>query len=116
MFFEEHAKLLSEFARVSQAAGARADYVQGGGGNTSVKLPGGLMAIKASGFCLSDIRPDKAYAVLDEPICAISISRPSRPRLRTWKKRAPPVPRPISGILTALPTCGRPSKRAFTPS
>ena len=65
MFFEEHAKLLSEFARVSQAAGARADYVQGGGGNTSVKLPGGLMAIKASGFCLSDIRPDKAYAVLD---------------------------------------------------
>ena len=65
MFFEEHAKLLSDFARVSQAAGARADYVQGGGGNTSVKLPGGLMAIKASGFCLSDIRPDKAYAVLD---------------------------------------------------
>ena len=41
MFFEEHAKLLSDFARVSQAAGARADYVQGGGGNTSVKLPGG---------------------------------------------------------------------------
>ena len=65
MFFEEHAKLLSDFARVSQAAGARADYVQGGGGNPSVKLPGGLMAIKASGFCLSDIRPDKAYAVLD---------------------------------------------------
>ena len=65
MFFEEHAKLLADFARVSQAAGARADYVQGGGGNTSVKLPGGLMAIKASGFCLSDIHPDQAYAVLD---------------------------------------------------
>lgn len=65
MFFEENAKLLADFARVSQAAGARADYVQGGGGNTSVKLPGGLMAIKASGFCLGDIRPDKAYAVLD---------------------------------------------------
>ena len=45
--------------------GARADYVQGGGGNTSVKLAGGLMAIKASGFCLSDIKPDKAYAVLN---------------------------------------------------
>lgn len=65
MFFEEHAKLLADFARVSQAAGARADYVQSGGGNTSVKLPGGLMAIKASGFCLSDIHPDQAYAVLD---------------------------------------------------
>lgn len=65
MFFEEHAKLLHDFSRVSQAAGTRADYVQGGGGNTSVKLPGGLMAIKASGFCLRDIRPDSAYAVLD---------------------------------------------------
>ncbi len=65
MFFEENAKLLADFSRLSQAAGARADYVQGGGGNTSVKLAGGLMAIKASGYCLSDIRPDKAYAVLD---------------------------------------------------
>ncbi len=65
MFFEENAKLLQEFSRVSKTAGARADYVQGGGGNTSVKLAGGLMAIKASGFCLGDIEPDKAYAVLD---------------------------------------------------
>ena len=65
MFFEENAKLLNDFSRLSQAAGARADYVQGGGGNTSVKLAGGMMAIKASGYCLSDIRPDKAYAVLD---------------------------------------------------
>ena len=55
MFFEENAKLLEAFAKVSGIAGARADYVQGGGGNTSVKLGGGLMAIKASGFCLSDI-------------------------------------------------------------
>lgn len=30
-----------------------------------MKLADGLMAIKASGFCLSDIEPDKAYAVLD---------------------------------------------------
>ena len=57
MFFEENAKLLEAFAKVSGIAGARADYVQGGGGNTSVKLGGGLMAIKASGFCLSDITP-----------------------------------------------------------
>ena len=65
MFFEENRDRLAAFARVSQTAGSRADYVQGGGGNTSVKLKDGLMAIKASGFCLSDIRPDKAYAVLD---------------------------------------------------
>lgn len=65
MFFENNKERLENFARVSQAAGARADYVQGGGGNTSVKLEDGSMAIKASGFCLSDIRVDKAYAVLD---------------------------------------------------
>ena len=65
MFFEKNAEKLSAFARVSQAAGSRADYVQGGGGNTSVKLSDGLMAIKASGFCLSDITPNNAYAVLD---------------------------------------------------
>ncbi len=64
-FFEENAAALKNFARVSQTVGARADYVQGGGGNTSVKLEGGLMAIKASGYCLKDIREDKAYAVLD---------------------------------------------------
>ena len=55
-FFKTNEKRLSEFARVSGSVGARADYVQGGGGNTSVKLEGGLMAIKASGFCLKDIR------------------------------------------------------------
>ena len=65
MFFEENAKLLADFAKMSQTAGSRSDYVQGGGGNTSVKLAGGRMAIKASGFCLSDITPNKGYAVLD---------------------------------------------------
>ncbi len=65
MFFEENKEKLAAFAALSHKAGSRADYVQGGGGNTSVKLPGGLMAIKASGFCLSDIEVDKAYAVLD---------------------------------------------------
>ncbi len=64
-FFESNRERLENFTRVSTGVGARADYVQGGGGNTSVKLPGGLMAIKASGYCLKDIRPDKAYAVLD---------------------------------------------------
>ena len=65
MFFEENRGRLSGFVRISHAAGARSDYVQGGGGNTSVKLADGLMAIKASGFCLSDIEEDRAYAVLD---------------------------------------------------
>lgn len=65
MFFEENAAKLNAFSQMSKIAGSRSDYVQGGGGNTSVKLGGGLMAIKASGFCLSDIEPREGYAVLD---------------------------------------------------
>lgn len=64
-FLTDHHARLAEFRRFSGALGRRADYVQGGGGNTSVKLDGRLMAIKASGFLLSDIQPDQAYAVLD---------------------------------------------------
>lgn len=65
MFLENNAQALAHFARLSQALGSRADYVQGGGGNTSVKLKDGMMAIKASGYCLKDIRTDKAYAVMN---------------------------------------------------
>ncbi len=69
MFFENNKASLNAFTKMSLCAGARADYVQGGGGNTSVKVKGGMMAIKASGYCLSDIRPDAAYAVLEyEPL------------------------------------------------
>lgn len=58
---------LTAFSEFSGRLGARPDYVQGGGGNTSVKMAGEWMAIKASGFCLSDIRPDHGYAVLNYP-------------------------------------------------
>lgn len=64
-FLSNYNTLLQDYARLSQGAGARRDYVQGGGGNTSVKLDERLMAVKASGFCLSDVKPDSAYAVMD---------------------------------------------------
>lgn len=64
-FFEQNRQALEAFSKMSQQAGARADYVQGGGGNTSVKLKDGLMAIKASGYRLSDVGTASGYAVLD---------------------------------------------------
>lgn len=64
-FLDLHRKPLEAFARMSRAAGVRPDLVQGGGGNTSVKLDDNLMAIKASGYRLDDITPDNAYALLD---------------------------------------------------
>ncbi len=64
-FLEQYASTLKEYSRVSRDAGARRDFVQGGGGNTSVKLDDRLMAVKASGFCLGDVTPDHAYAMMD---------------------------------------------------
>lgn len=61
----EHAAKLADYIRMSRTAGARNDYVQGGGGNTSVKFDDKLMAIKASGFRLDQIAEADAYAVLD---------------------------------------------------
>ena len=65
MFFETDEERLKAFIKLSHIGGSRADYVQGGGGNTSVKLKDGSMAIKASGFCLKDIQMQNGYAVLD---------------------------------------------------
>lgn len=64
-FVNNNRKLLEEYVRLSRCSGGRSDYVQGGGGNTSVKLAGGKMAIKASGYRLSDVGTEQAYSVLD---------------------------------------------------
>jgi len=65
MFYETDEQRMKAFIKLSRIGGSRADYVQGGGGNTSVKLKNGLMAIKASGFRLKDIEQNKGYVVLD---------------------------------------------------
>jgi rhamnose utilization protein RhaD (predicted bifunctional aldolase and dehydrogenase) len=52
--------------RISSYAG-RPEYVQGGGGNTSVKFDDSLMAIKASGYTLGEITGDKGYVTVDYP-------------------------------------------------
>lgn len=61
MYNEGKAQLVS----ISSYAGARKDYVQGGGGNTSTKLNDKLMAIKASGYTLSEIIPEKGYVTVN---------------------------------------------------
>ncbi len=57
-------KKLKQFAKMSQALGVRADYAQGGGGNTSVKLNDEFMAVKASGYKLKDMKVDDGFVVI----------------------------------------------------
>lgn len=56
-----------QMKKISAYAGLRADYVQGGGGNTSVKFDDHLMAIKASGYTLADITEEKGYVTVEYP-------------------------------------------------
>jgi ribulose-5-phosphate 4-epimerase/fuculose-1-phosphate aldolase len=55
---------IKELIRISQAVGNKTDYIQGGGGNTSVKLDTELMAVKASGFKLKQISPDEGFVIV----------------------------------------------------
>lgn len=52
-------------AMIGAVIGSRPDYVQGGGGNMSAKLPDGGLLIKASGVALKDITSDRGLMLLD---------------------------------------------------
>jgi len=56
---------LVHLVRLCQLVGARTDYVQGGGGNISIKLDEEQMAVKASGVCLKDVEDGKGYCFLN---------------------------------------------------
>jgi ribulose-5-phosphate 4-epimerase/fuculose-1-phosphate aldolase len=64
-FIEENKEVLENYVCLSVESGSRSDYVQGGGGNTSCKFDDRRMAIKASGYRLSQIAVNDGYAVLD---------------------------------------------------
>jgi len=61
----DYLKAKQDMKKISNYAGNRLDYVQGGGGNTSVKFDDKLMAIKASGYTLAETQVDKGYITVD---------------------------------------------------
>jgi ribulose-5-phosphate 4-epimerase/fuculose-1-phosphate aldolase len=65
MDFNEYEVGLKELEYISKAVGIPVDYTQGGGGNTSVKLDGQCMAVKASGCKLKQITPLEGYVIID---------------------------------------------------
>lgn len=57
---------------MSKYSGERFDLIQAGGGNSSVKLENGNMAIKASGYLLSDLSIDRGYSIVNNnEVCTI---------------------------------------------
>ncbi|MFW5985312.1 MAG: class II aldolase/adducin family protein [Halanaerobiaceae bacterium] len=53
--------VLKNLAHISQTAGSNPALVQGGGGNTSAKIDEKIMAIKASGYGLSEVKTDSGF-------------------------------------------------------
>lgn len=58
---------LHNIANIAQTIGCRPEYVQGGGGNISIKLGESIMAVKASGFRLGDLRSDNGFVSINYP-------------------------------------------------
>ena len=63
----DESALTNQFVSISRFAGSRFDLLQAGGGNASVKLDNRRMLVKASGYYLSELQPDKGYVVVDYP-------------------------------------------------
>lgn len=57
-------KPLQDLIEISSFAAKHPDWVQGGGGNCSVKFDG-KMSIKSSGYFLEDVSPRMGYVTLD---------------------------------------------------
>lgn len=56
---------IANLAKLSHEVGVRLDYVQGGGGNISVKISDDLMAIKASGYELKNVTEKSGFAFVN---------------------------------------------------
>ena len=56
---------MNGFIKISQYSGMREDLVQAGGGNSAFKIDSTQMAIKASGYQLSEVTEHEGYAVVN---------------------------------------------------
>lgn len=56
---------IKNLVNISRAIGICSQFVQGGGGNSSVKIDGNLMAIKASGYLLKDMSENDGFSFVN---------------------------------------------------
>jgi NAD(P)-dependent dehydrogenase (short-subunit alcohol dehydrogenase family)/rhamnose utilization protein RhaD (predicted bifunctional aldolase and dehydrogenase) len=98
---------LAQLIEISCAVGNRADYVQAGGGNTSVKsLDGRTMAIKASGTPLRSMSESAGWVELDTAAVLTVLQREDLARLETHVREARVVQHLSSAVVGGA---GRPS-------
>ena len=99
---------LQDMLHISRTAGAMPRWVQGGGGNTSVKTAGGRrMYVKASGTALRELAENRGYRLVDVDRCAAIAADQSLAALEATEREAKVVERLHDACLDHLP--GRPS-------
>lgn len=69
-------KSIKDLVFMSQTIGNNPAYVQGGGGNISVKIDQYRMAIKASGYVLKNVTTEDGYCIVDYPRICDYLSHP----------------------------------------
>jgi NAD(P)-dependent dehydrogenase (short-subunit alcohol dehydrogenase family)/rhamnose utilization protein RhaD (predicted bifunctional aldolase and dehydrogenase) len=80
---------LAQLIEISCAVGTRTDYVQAGGGNTSVKSPDGrTMAIKASGTALTAMSESAGWVEVDVAAVLSIFAQKELPTLETDAREA----------------------------
>ena len=75
-------KEILDLIELSKYSARHPDFVQGGGGNCSVKFAG-EMAIKASGFFLEDVNLDKGYVLINLKTNELTTKTDLKPSLET---------------------------------
>ena len=100
---------INELIDISTYAGNRADYTQGGGGNTSVKNPAnGTMLIKASGYRLMDITANTAFVAVDQKKISDYYNSVDLSVKKDYEKESAEIAKnsvvPVSGMPTLRPS------------
>ncbi len=100
---------IKELIEISQYAGNRADYTQGGGGNTSVKnAEKDLMLIKASGYRLKDIDEKTAFVAVKKSAIANYYASVDTSVKKDYEKESAEVSKnsvvPIEGLPALRPS------------
>ncbi len=99
---------LRDMIKISRSVGEDPRFVQGGGGNTSVKTDGGArMYVKASGTRLGDMGEGRGYRLVDVQACADIVDDQALAGMDSVEREAVVLSRLKAACLDELP--GRPS-------
>ena len=102
-------KTIRDLIEISQYAGNRADYTQGGGGNTSVKNEEkDVMLIKASGYRLKDIDEKTAFVAVRRSAISDYYNSVDLSVKKDYEKESAEISKnsvmPMEGIATLRPS------------